>query len=356
MYRSFTVRNFRCFKELTLSDLARVNLIAGKNNVGKTALLEAVFLHCGAYNPDLAIRINAFRGIENVQVDFFPPAETPWHSLFRGFDTEEAIELKGCDHRGKERILRIKTTSELVEVKAQPQKAIQTIRDTTSIAQFGHAIVFESIEDEKHITRKMVLSRAGFVIDELIPPPFPAFFQGARVRIPLKEQAHLFGKLEVQDKQQMIVEALKIIEPRLRRVSVVVSGEEPILHGDIGTGRLMPLPLMGEGMVRVANMALQIGNASGGIVLIDEFENGIHHSVLKKVWTAVAQAAREFDTQIFATTHSWECIVAAHEAFSESDTYDFRLHRLERVNEHIRVVTYDQKTLQAAIETGLEVR
>ncbi|GBC95294.1 DNA replication and repair protein RecF [bacterium HR16] len=356
MYRSFTVRNFRCFKELTLSDLARVNLIAGKNNVGKTALLEAMFLHCGAYNPELAIRINAFRGIENVQVEFFPSAETPWHSLFRGFDTTKTIELEGYDHRGTQRTLRIQTTVEPVEVKAGQHKTMQTIRDTASSSQFGHAIRFESVENGTQISRKMMLGRTGIVIDELPAPPFPAFLQGARVRIPLREQAHLFGKLEVQDKQQVVVEALKIIEPRLKRVSVVVLGDEPILHGDIGTGRLMPLPLMGEGMVRVANMVVQIGNASGGVVLIDEFENGIHHSVLKKVWTAVAQATREFDTQLFATTHSWECIVAAHEAFSELDTYDFRLHRLERVNEHIRVVTYDQKTLQAAIETGLEVR
>ena len=356
MYRSFTVRNFRCFKELTLSDLARVNLIAGKNNVGKTALLEAVFLHCGAYNPELAIRVNAFRGIENVQVDLFPSAETPWHSLFRGFDTTKTIELEGYDHRGTQRVLRIKTTSEPVEVRAQEQKTMQTIRDTASSSHFGHAIQFESTENGKQIIRKMVLGRTGIVIDDLPAPPFPAFLQSARVRIPLREQAHLFSKLEVQNKQQVVVEALKIIEPHLKRVSVVVLGDEPILHGDIMTGRLMPLPLMGEGMVRIANIVVQIGNASGGIVLIDEFENGIHHSVLKKVWTAVAQAAREFDTQIFATTHSWECIVAAHEAFGESGTYDFRLHRLERVNEHIRVLTYDQKTLQAAIETGLEVR
>lgn len=356
MYRSFTIRNFRCFDELTLSDLARVNLVAGKNNVGKTALLEAIFLHCGAYNPELAIRVNAFRGIESVQVELFPSAETPWHSLFRDFDAKGTIELEGWDHKGTRRTLRIRTTSEPVEFEARQQKTFQAIQETTSGSQFGHAIRFESVENGTQITRKMVLGRTGIVIDELPAPPFPAFLHGARVRIPLKEQAHLFGKLEVQDKQQIVVEALKIIEPRLKRVSVVVLGDEPVLHGDVGTGRLMPLPLMGEGMVRVANMVIQVGNAPGGVVLIDEFENGIHHSVLKMVWTAVAQAAREFDTQIFATTHSWECIVAAHEAFSENGEYDFRLHRLDRVNEHIRVVTYDQKTLQAAIETGLEVR
>jgi AAA15 family ATPase/GTPase len=63
MYTSFEITNFRCFDHLKLDNLARVNLIAGKNNVGKTALLEALFVHCGAYNPELAVRLNSFHRI-----------------------------------------------------------------------------------------------------------------------------------------------------------------------------------------------------------------------------------------------------------------------------------------------------
>ena len=176
------------------------------------------------------------------------------------------------------------------------------------------------------------------------------------MRIPFKEEAELFGKLEIQEKQDVILQVLKLIEPRLKRLSVVAIAGEPILHGDIGLGRLMPLALMGEGMVRLADLVMRIGNAPNGVVLVDEIENGLHHTVLPKVWRAIREVARQFDTQIFATTHSLECIMAAHKAFSEGEQYDFRLHRLERINGDIRSVTYDQKTLEAAIETGLEVR
>ena len=136
---------------------------------------------------------------------------------------------------------------------------------------------------------------------------------------------------------------------------VVVAGE-PILHGDIGIGRLIPLPVMGEGMVRLADLVLHIGNAPKGVVLIDEIENGIHHSIMPKVWKAIGKSARNFDTQVFATTHSLECIIAAHKAFEESDVYDFQLHRLERINDTINVVSYEQKDLSIAIEEGFEVR
>jgi len=101
---------------------------------------------------------------------------------------------------------------------------------------------------------------------------------------------------------------------------------------------------------------LAIGNAQNGVVLVDEIENGLHHSTLPNVWQAIGEVARQFKTQVFATTHSLECITAAHQAFSASERYDFRLHRLECTDETIRAVTYDQESLAAAIKTGLEVR
>jgi predicted ATPase len=58
MFTSFEAKNFRGFRDLVISELSRVNLIAGMNNVGKTSLLEALFVHCGAYNPELALTIN----------------------------------------------------------------------------------------------------------------------------------------------------------------------------------------------------------------------------------------------------------------------------------------------------------
>jgi len=137
-----------------------------------------------------------------------------------------------------------------------------------------------------------------------------------------------------------------------------VVGNEPVLHGDIGVGRLLPLPFMGEGIARLASLVLLIANATDGVVLVDEIENGLHHSILSKVWRAIGEAAREFNAQVFATTHSRDCILAAHRALSGGELYEsaFRLFRLERAGESIRALSYDREALQAAAEAGLEVR
>ncbi|MDW8002753.1 MAG: ATP-binding protein [Deltaproteobacteria bacterium] len=360
MYKIFKVRNFRCFGELTLTNLERVNLIAGMNNVGKTVLLEALFLHCGAYNPDLALRVNAFRGIERIKIEFGRWQETPWDSLFSKFDTSKTVELEGEDKQTGHRVLRVKVIrdpQELLKIRQTIQHIPDMSKDLLASSEVTQVLEFRCTERGQDRSYYMTVRPEGISIEPIPPPPpFPAFFLAARVRTFPAEDAERFGKLEIIGQQDAVLEVLRVIEGRLRRLAVVVSGGAPMIYGDIGLDRLMPLPLMGEGMARLASLVLAIANAQNGVVLIDEIENGLHHSILAKVWSAIAKAARQFNTQLFATTHSLECIVAAHKAFSESEHYDFRLHRLERVNETIKPVTYDQETLDAAIETGLEVR
>jgi len=341
-----------------MPDLKRINLIAGINNVGKTALLEAIFLHCGAYNPELALRLNSFRGIGEYRIEFTPWAETPWDSLFVGFDTSRQIELKGIDETSRSRTLKLRVVRQ-PEALAKIGRFIKHVSkeaETVPLSS-GAAQVLELEYTERQTKYYMIFDPQGPRTEPIPPPPpFPAIFLAARARIPLTEDARRFGKLEIERQHNVVLEALKVIEPRLRDLAVVVTSSGPMIHGDIGIGKLIPLPLLGDGMARLASLVLAIGNAPNGVVLVDEIENGLHHTILPQVWKAIWRVARQFNTQIFATTHSLECIKAAHKTFSQTEQYDFRLHRLERVNKTLRVVTYDQETLEAAIEMNLEVR
>ena len=156
--------------------------------------------------------------------------------------------------------------------------------------------------------------------------------------------------------EEVIVNALQVVEPRLRSLRVQIMGGTPLIYGDIGAKRLIPFPLMGDGMSRLLGIALAMTDAQDGILLIDEIENGIHHSVMPELWKTVADLAERYNAQIFATTHSIECVLAAYEAFSSREPYDFSLHRLEQIKGKIRAVQYEKDTLKAAIETNLEVR
>ena len=189
-------------------------------------------------------------------------------------------------------------------------------------------------------------------------PPFPCYFLSAR-RSPSQEKvANLFGRLvkskRVQDLE--LVNILKLVEPRLLQLDVIPSAGSSMIYGDIGLDQMLPISLMGDGMERVIGIVLSIANASGGIVLIDEVENGIHHSILSNFWQVIDKAARDFDTQVIATTHGYECIREAHKAFSASDSYDFLFHRLDRIGDRVESATYDREALEAAIKAEFEVR
>lgn len=95
----------------------------------------------------------------------------------------------------------------------------------------------------------------------------------------------------------------------------------------------------------------------GGIILIDEIENGLHYCVIADVWKVLADAARRLNVQIFATTHSGEMIHAAHEAFKESTHYDFRYHRLDRHKDGANTATpYNEEPMETSFELDLEVQ
>jgi hypothetical protein len=196
----------------------------------------------------------------------------------------------------------------------------------------------------------------GFsMVSARIPWNIHGIFLGSSAA-PSEQDIALFGELEAAKRLDDILPALRIIEPRLQKLGLVPTTDKPIIHGDIGMSRLVPIPFMGEGLRRVLSIVLAIANAPGGVVLIDEIENGLHYSVHKKVWQAIAVAARKNDVQVFATTHSWECIVAANESFSASDPFDLAVHRLDRRDQEIRAVSYDREALAAAMKHEMEVR
>lgn len=172
----------------------------------------------------------------------------------------------------------------------------------------------------------------------------------------LDKEIDLFSELDASNRQGEILEPLRLLEPNLKRLSLLIFNGKPMIHGDIGLKRLMPITFMGEGFRRLLAIVLAIVNTQGGILLIDEIDAGLHHSILPKVFEAIGQAARASDVQVFATTHSYECIMAAHRAFDEHEPYDLRLHRLERIDGRVQAVTYDRETLETSEELMLEVR
>ena len=182
--------------------------------------------------------------------------------------------------------------------------------------------------------------------------PFRAVLLNSRTG-GLEQDAVRLGQLRARKQGDLLTNALRIIEPRLRRVEDNSASGGPMIWGDIGLREIVPLSAMGEGMTHIARIVLAISSVPGGVVLVDEIENGIHHSIMNRVWSALAEAAQQFDAQVVATTHSFECLAAAHAALADT----LRFHRLEQATDGTsRCVTFETEHVGAVVRHGLEVR
>lgn len=355
MLKRLQIRNFRGFNNLDVDQLSGINLIAGRNNSGKTSLLEALFLLSGAGNAQMALNANVIRGLEPSGVSTSEPF---WKQLFFGLDMGQSIEIEGTHASHGQLILRIapeRQASGKISLDRTGRISETNLFDERSLAFQYTRGSSEPIESHIRLKSQEIESMKSQEIEISQPAtnyPFRAIILLSRTRN-ICEDAVRLGMLRRQKQGDLLVKALQVVEPRLQTIEDNSSSGTPMIWGDIGWPELVPLSVMGEGMTQIARLVLAIAFTPNGVVLVDEIENGFHHSVLPAIWRAVDTAAEQFRTQLFATTHSLECVTAAHESLSADR---FRLHRLETTGETSRCVTYEPDSIDAAIRHGLEVR
>ena len=159
---------------------------------------------------------------------------------------------------------------------------------------------------------------------------------------------------------------MRIIEPKVSGLAFIRRNPEVSVRQDdrIGIvsieGHASPIPLasMGDGMTRVLQLVLSLFAARGGVLLLDEFENGLHYSVHLQVWKLLLRLAKELNVQVFATTHSQDCVQAFSQASLEDMETKGFLYRLARhLVSHLVVATlFSEEKLERFLDSSLEVR
>jgi len=369
MIKKLNLQNFKSFGNLDLSDLSRITLVGGRNNIGKTSLLESIFFFYDLGDPSFLIRLQAWRGLDAFSVD----ADTLAAPIFRDFDKgrQIKIELQEDIYHGEMNVAFVSSLA---------QKSIDvTLTEGNTLAQqlspeqsmlISYALDIQyKIDGQKDLQTRLTVKQSPTNLNIQFEPGltsgFPegmargAAFFGLRTKSDPGEDAVRFGQLDIiPGKVNQIVDLLKILEPSLLSLSsVAVHPQKSIIHADIGMGRKIPVAYMGDGMSRLLSILLAIAAIKRGIILIDEIDAGIHYSVLPKIWEGICRAAREFQCQIIATTHSYECLRAAYEGASLANaSSEFRYIRFDQKDKEIVAKPYTHKVLGAALEEGWEVR
>lgn len=354
MYHSFSIKNFRCFDDLTLEGLGRINLIGGRNNIGKTALLEALWAHSGAKEPERVLLLDAGRGLVDPDIVV--------KNLFCGFDSSAVIELcaQGDWGAAPRHLTIYAEENPWISIPGNPTIGIPSV-----VSQ--KRIVLDYLDEagikaeskawfERHSDNPSGL-KIGYDRNWPESPVFlpPASFIPASSLDYRTANVGHYSELERIGQQDGVLQTLQILEPKLQRLTVLAAGTEPRIYADVGTKPLIPLQIMGEGMARILSLALSIASSPGGMVMVDEIENGLHYTVMEKVWKSIAAFARHYDVQLFATTHSHHCIQSACRAFAADEEEPLQLYSLAVRKGKISAARYDRERLVAAFDFGFGV-
>jgi len=351
---SVRIQNFRAFSDFKVEGLARLNLLIGRNGSGKTTLLEALFLLLGAHNPEIPVRLNVLRGTQ----PFAPEPDDTWGWLFRDKLTRSPIVVEATQDDGTTANLELSLDPGVAVLRAPGDKATLSGPGPAGSHTTGPArrLVLRFTRNGQQIDSSAYHAGDRVELQGAQTPAFPnSFFLSTHGRSP-DEDARRFGMLEEAGRDNELVQVLKTLEPRLKRLSVYLAGDRPALRADVGIGRLVPVAYLGEGFVRTVSMVLAATTAPNGCVLIDEFDNGLHYSVLPAVWAGLGDAIRSANAQLIATTHSRECVAAAHGAAKSQLQYDLAVKRLERTERAVQAVPYTQESLETALSLDWELR
>jgi predicted ATPase len=171
--------------------------------------------------------------------------------------------------------------------------------------------------------------------------------------------ATLWDKITLTPKEESVVAALQILEPDVERISFTSSqtSNSGILIKLRGQPNPIPLGSMGDGMRRILTLVMTAVTAENGVLLVDEIDTGLHYQTQTDMWRLILEVAQQLNVQVFATTHSWDCITAFQEALAQlEDSSVGKLFRLSRKDENIRAVEYTPDELSIAVRQSIEVR
>jgi AAA15 family ATPase/GTPase len=288
MIQKIEIHNFRCFEETKISGFKRVNLIGGKNNCGKTALLEAIYV--GNFpSPDSIKMLRIFRKESEEFLKALP--EEAWNNFF--FNIEKNVKIfSECDTNAYLSINKFELTEDFREFK------------------ISNLIAHWNIDNNKG-SYSLKASPKGIEYNDEHSKSLPIninFIPSAN-RASISELAIEFEKADYYGNADSILKAMQLIEPTIDGIKTFKIGEL-ILYLNRGKDKRLPISLFGEAIIKITAIILNIINNKNSILLIDEIENGIHYTNQFEFWKMLFKLAKEFDIQIFATTHSGEMIRA----------------------------------------------
>ena len=365
------IRGFRGLSKFELDGLGAFNVLLGANDVGKTSVLEAIFLLSGFANMELPVRVQFRR---NLRVNDFDDLALLFHKL----DLDVPIKLTAHSSGSVEhRELKISVSYEETEMDIGTQDtadsdngSVQSIRvagrpnDQSSVVFTGprvlryDAIVKPRQEESSSFSGTIqVMDEKNIKLSASKNPANEQTIPSRYVAATAEYDGDIIGKVVIQKKVERLVKFLQVINPRITDIVVI----RDVAYADVGLNKMIPLNMFGSGMMRAATILSPCILERDQILLIDELENGLHHAAMLPLLKTLLTLSHDQGIQVFVTTHNIGVLESLLQALREEKFSEHRTttncYTLQRDKDGlVRPYRYEYAQFEHGIQHGIEIR
>lgn len=389
LLQNLEISNFKAFKSVQLNDLGRVNLLVGKNNCGKTSVLEALRVFAGNGSLQSFLELAAERE-DTGPLGFLEEDEELKAlvlGLFKDYDLQHNNPIVIGDAPQHKTITIEYATYVMYGEAAQdrtrkknptPQELDEINYDALNVEFFDGLEIVDFYKNKKIINFNSSI-RSNLIQNRSRTEKnnYPLFYVSSKSN-DIRDMPSLWDTISLDDgKKRHIIDAINLIDCNIKNLAFIDSkvvsdiirrSSMPTLNKGVYSRvpfvRLknsdfnIPLKSMGDGVHRILDIVLHLISAEKGILLIDEFENGLHYAVQEKLWGLIFKIATELSVQVFVTTHSADCVHSFARASMETDEDGvlYRIARPQQADEPHFVRRYSEEGLSDALDAEVEVR
>ncbi|MDE0206330.1 MAG: AAA family ATPase [Candidatus Tectomicrobia bacterium] len=366
MFTRLQLNGYRGFESYGINDLARVNLLVGKNNSGKTSVLEAINLLTDSSSLRALARFATQRRQQkywffedqrdqrNVEILDVSP-------VFFGHRMKPNTQFTVASNRNE-------LSMETVAINRMENDKYYSDPEIQEVARKIGETAFMGLKITGNwlnlVHPVFLVTESGSLIYSNQLRQYTQWETEYRSRflstIPMSpfDIRNIWEKVIRERRETYLADALRTLEPDIDLIHLLPGNwsVDNVLVDRKSGGPRIGIGSFGEGMRRLLDLALALIDSANGVLLIDEIDTGLHWTVMEDLWRFVINAARRSNVQVFATTHSYDCLKGLASVL-ENDVdlaSDVSLQKIERALP--QAVSLPGEKIPVAIEREIEVR
>ncbi|MDR1871815.1 MAG: AAA family ATPase [Deltaproteobacteria bacterium] len=376
MITKVELNNYRCFNNFSIDKITPITLISGLNNVGKSALLESIFLFYARNSSDVFFKLNKFRQIpplfhpSQFNGSWLPPKSSPkwltpnwlWGHFFSNMNLDNDIKIIIYENNNKQSLILSKVhLSSIYFVLDILPPDIFDLKNPNLITDLMENTLLINFKNQKNSDKFYYLlydndihrfpASKKNIVDTFIQ------YLSNNIYVQQGKLAEYFTILDFNGNKYKLINILKSIEPSIKDVAAIMMRGFNSIFIDIGLPTKLPLNYFGYGINKLTQIALTMLSNPRALLLIDAIDEGFHFEFLPKLWEIIGDLAWETNSQVLATTHNLECLKSSKVLISDKfPSKLFSYIRLDNIKNTIKPILFSNEEFKYAIENNIELR